>query len=129
MKRTDNTYPGFQIGSSLLLVILTALCLIVFSALSLSAALRDLSYSEKVAEKTIAYYKADSVANYKLKALVDSGASGTHSYEVPISENRILSVSVEFTDASYHITTWKEISSETWENDNTLPVLGSGQED
>lgn len=129
MKRTIETYPCFQMGTSLLLVILTTICLIVFSALSLSAALRDLSYSEKVAKKTNAYYDANSKAYQKLKSFVDANVSGIHSYEIAITKDRILSVTVELTEDSYHIITWKEISSGTWENNDTLPVLGSEQED
>lgn len=129
MKRSFDNYPCFQMGTSLLLVILTTICLIVFSALSLSAALRDLSYSEKIAEKTSTYYDANSKAYQKLKSLVDEGATGVHSYEIEITKDRMLSVTVELTDDSYHIITWKEVSSATWENNDTLPVLGSGQED
>lgn len=129
MKQKYDSYPGFQMGTSLLLVILTTICLIVFSALSLSAALRDYSYSEKIAEKTTAYYEANSKAYHKLKSLVDAGAIGVHSYEITIAKDRMLSVTVELTDDSYHIITWKEVSSAAWENDDTLPVLGSGLED
>ena len=129
MKQNRTSYPMFQMGTALLLVVLTSLCLIVFAALSLSSALRDYGYSEKIAEKTKAYYEADSKANLELKALVETGNTGIHTFEVPINETRILSVKVALTEEDYHILEWKEVSSTTWEQDDTLPVLGSDQED
>ena len=125
MKPKRKLYPGFQMGTSLLLVILTTLCLMVFSALSLSSALRDYEYSEKIAEKAILYYEADSKANELLGELVDSEQLGIHSFFVPLNDERQLSVTVEVTDNTYTILEWKEVSSKEWEGDSTLPVLGS----
>ena len=125
MKRKRELYPGFQIGTSLLLVILTSLCLLVFAALSLSSAIRDYEYSEKIAEKTSCYYIADGKANELLAELVASGNVGTHTYSVPINEERNLSVKIELTEDSYRILEWKEVSSKIWEGNSTLPVLGS----
>lgn len=129
MKRKRTPYPGFQIGTALLLVVLTAICLLVFSALSLSSALRDYEYSQKIAAKTNAYYEANSAAYQELKVLVDSGKLGQHSYEIAINDSRKLSVDVQIYEDSYEIIKWKEVSSDTWENDNKVPVLGSGQEE
>ena len=129
MKHKRSLYPGFQIGSSLLLVVLMALCLLVFSALSLSSATRDYEYSKKLAVKTKEYYEANSKANQELKNLIDNNVQGTHSFEIPMNDTRSLSVSLVIEDDSYHIIKWKEVSSETWENDDKLPVLGSEQEE
>lgn len=129
MKHKRSLYPGFQIGSSLLLVVLMALCLLVFSALSLSSAIRDYEYSSKIAVKTKEYYEANSKANQELKKLMDTKAQGTHAFEIPLNDTRSLSVSVTIDDDSYQILKWKEVSSETWENDDKLPVLGSEQEE
>ena len=125
MKHKRELYPSFQIGTALLLVFLTTLCLMVFAALSLSSALRDYEYSEKIAEKAALFYEADAKANELLKELVTSGELGTHSYSVPINDDRQLSVTVELTEDSYFILEWKEISSKNWEGNTTLPVLGS----
>lgn len=129
MKHKRSLYPGFQIGTSLLLVVLMALCLLVFSALSLSSATRDYEYSKKLAVKTKEYYEANSKANQELKNLIDNNVQGTHSFEIPMNDTRSLSVSLVIEDDSYHIIKWKEVSSETWENDDKLPVLGSEQEE
>ena len=129
MKSKRSLYPGFQIGTSLLLVVLMALCLLVFSALSLSSAMRDYEYSSKLAVKTKEYYEANSKANQELKKLIDNNAQGTHTFEIPMNDTRSLSVSLVIEDDSYHIIKWKEVSSETWESDDKLPVLGSEQEE
>lgn len=44
-KKRPDSMPGFQIGTSYLLVIFIILCLVTFAALALSSALRDQSYS------------------------------------------------------------------------------------
>ncbi len=129
MKHKRSLYPGFQIGTSLLLVVLMALCLLVFSALSLSSAIRDYEYSKKLAVKTKEYYEANSKANQELKNLIDNNVQGIHSFEIPMNDTRSLSVSLVIEDDSYQILKWKEVSSETWENDDKLPVLGSEQEE
>ena len=129
MRQKRNHYPGFQIGTALLLVVLTAICLLIISGLSLSASIRDYTYSEKVAAKTKAYYEANSKANLELKTLMNNDAQGEHSFEIPINDTRMLSVTVMITDDSYQILKWKEVSSETWEHDDKIPVLGSKQEE
>ena len=45
-KKRPDSMPGFQIGTSYLLVIFIILCLVIFAALALSSALRDQSYSQ-----------------------------------------------------------------------------------
>lgn len=62
----EKGYPGFQVGTSFLLVIFVIICLVILGVLSLSGALRDKSYSDKVAEKTGLYYAAVSEAQHKL---------------------------------------------------------------
>ena len=47
-KKRPDSMPGFQIGTSYLLVIFIILCLVTFAALALSGALRDQSYSQAV---------------------------------------------------------------------------------
>lgn len=62
----EKGYPGFQVGTSFLLVIFVIICLVILGVLSLSGALRDKSYSDKVTEKTGLYYAAVSEAQHKL---------------------------------------------------------------
>ena len=56
-------------GLSTILLVFVMLCLIVFSVLSLSTARADLEMSQKVADRTKAYYQAQSRASERLKAI------------------------------------------------------------
>lgn len=71
----EKGYPGFQIGTSFLLVIFVIICLVLLGVLSLSGALRDKGYSDKAAEKTKLYYAAVSKAQHKLGE-IDKTLSG-----------------------------------------------------
>lgn len=62
----EKDYPGFQVGTSFLLVIFVIICLVLLGVLSLSGALRDKEYSDRVADKTERYYTAVSEAQHKL---------------------------------------------------------------
>lgn len=62
----EKSYPGFQVGTSFLLVIFVIICLVLLGVLSLAGALRDKGYSDKIAEKTTTYYAAVSKAQHKL---------------------------------------------------------------
>lgn len=73
----EKSYPGFQVGTSFLLVIFVIICLVLLGVLSLSGALRDKGYSDRVAEKTGLYYTAVSEAQHKL-AEIDSALAETH---------------------------------------------------
>lgn len=148
-------FPGSQIGTSFLLVVFVILCLVVFAALSLSGALRDYEYSKKAAEQTTAYYAADSkaqrilgavdlaleegllseedlteAADTPVKITTDDEGRTMLSYEVPVSDSQALQIELELTvpgetGGRYRIIKWKEVSTTTWEEKTTLPVLGS----
>ena len=67
MKKTS--YPVTNIGSVSLLMIFIILCLTVFSALSLSGALREYRYSQKIAQHQTDYYTASGSASRVLKEI------------------------------------------------------------
>ena len=121
----EKGYPGFQVGTSFLLVIFVIICLVLLGVLSLSGALRDKSYSDRVIEKTGLYYEAVSEAQHKLgeidRALSEmsssenmdrvvselgyvvwisnsNGEPNILSYEVPITDSQVLRVEVEVLD-------------------------------
>lgn len=77
----DKGYPGFQVGTSFLLVIFVIICLVLLGVLSLSGALRDKGYSDRVAEKTQLYYEAVSEAQHKLGEIDRAIAGLDGSYE------------------------------------------------
>lgn len=62
----EKGYPGFQVGTSFLLVLFVIICLVLLGVLSLSGALRDKGYSDRIAEKNTLYYEAVSRAQHKL---------------------------------------------------------------
>lgn len=148
MIRKKKEYPSVQLGSSLMLVILLVLCLTVFATLSLVSALRDNKYSTKSAEKTYNYYQADAEANRILAEISTRLQQGdklddldvtlstdtketTVQYQVPVSEQKLLSVTLLLHDKAtsdseyYTIAEWKEIATSDWKANTTLPVFGS----
>lgn len=138
MTLKHRSYPGFQFGSSLILVILTTLSLVVLAVLSLSTALQDYKYSKLLAEQTTAYYEANNDAYQILEQIdtakdlraipgltIEGADPQTISFEVPMEEQRALEVQLRYQDSQYHIIKWKETSHTTWESNTTLPVLGS----
>ncbi len=64
-------YPTINIGSSSMLVVFIILCLITFSVLSVASANNDRKYSEKIANRTTAYYKASNKAEELLSQIDD----------------------------------------------------------
>ena len=62
-KKRPDSMPGFQIGTSYLLVIFIILCLVTFAALALSSALRDQSYSQALAKHQTEYAAASTQAS------------------------------------------------------------------
>lgn len=141
-------WPGFQIGTSYLLVIFIILCLVTFAALSLSSALKDQSYAEKSANHQTAYASACSDASARL-ADIDQALLSSQPYEalqqidgisvntqedgwmitwnVPVTETQHLEIAVlaDPSDGSRRIISWKETASSQWTEQTTLPVLGS----
>lgn len=77
----EKSYPGFQVGTSFLLVIFVLLCMVLLGVLSLAGALRDKGYSDKIAEKTKAYYSAVSEAQHKLGEIDKAVAGAGGNYE------------------------------------------------
>lgn len=142
-------------GYSFLLTIMIILTLVVFAVLSLSASLRDYEYSRRAAEKTTAYYEANSKANAILRQIdeklvrcssLEEAAAAVNelpdvsvtwekeaavvSYEAGIDARQKLQVLLEVTENDarslvYEIKKWKEAASDNWEGDTALPVLGN----
>lgn len=145
-----------SIGYSFMLTIMIILTFVIFAVLSLSTSLRDYDYSRRAAEKTTAYYEANSKAYNILKQIdkkLKAGASledslkevsklpqviverekeelAVVSYKVEITKHQELQILLEITagesgTADYRILNWKEASSEVWEENATLPVIGT----
>jgi len=126
------THIPVNMGISLMLTVFIILCMILFSVLSLSGALKDLQYSQKNALRTSAYYEACNTAEKMIADLYENPLEkdeGSHiEFADPISDSENLLVVLEVMsreEPEYKILTWKQISTKEWNTDQTLPVLGS----
>lgn len=125
---------GFQIGTSYLLVIFFALCLMTFSVLSLSLSVRDYQYCQQIGENRQAYYLACQKAHEKIivleqEFLSSSFSQNTESFSVTMNERQALEVTVTFSKepdkTNCSISRWAVVNTTEWNGDTTLPVLGS----
>lgn len=149
-KKKHASQPGFQIGTSYLLVIFVVLCLVTFAALSLSSSLRDQSYTKKLVAHQTAYASASSEASARL-AQIDTALEKSDAavalqnlsdvtvteetdglqidYTVPVTDRQQLEVTI-LADPDNHsrqILRWKEAATSDWKAQTTLPVIGSDQ--
>lgn len=135
---------GIQIGTSSLILIFVVLCLTIFSVLSLMSSMSDMRLAQKSLSATEEYYKADSLAEKKLKEIdmiiestyaleekmgeIYDPATGLISYEIPINEHQVLCVELEVISRAkdgekrYNITKWQEVNKGEYEIDDSLPV-------
>ena len=135
IKAKKTSYSPINMGISLMLVVFIVLCMVVFSVLSLSTALKDYRYSKTNAENTTEYYAACNQAELKLAQIKDNLSTYDENeiieYVVPINDSKSLQVVIELhpSENSYTIKTWKSISTITWEGDDTISVLGSEKQE
>lgn len=95
--------PFITMGLTLLVTVLPVLLLVSFSLLSLSAARQDYARAQDLAQRRQEYYAANNTAEeilHQLKigqtpAAEVTEAEGIISYNVPISENQALYVSLD----------------------------------
>ena len=67
VKKSKSTF--INIGFSTIIMVFIMICLVTFATLSVLTAHSDYRLSEKLAEKTTAYYRADATAKDMLKAI------------------------------------------------------------
>ena len=79
------SYPPITIGTSFLLIAFIILCMIIFSVLSLSSALKDVQYSQKNADRTSAYYEANNQAEQHL-ASIDALIHASDTFEACLEQ-------------------------------------------
>lgn len=128
---------NLNIGTSSLLLIFIVLSLVSFAVLSLSSALTDKKMIDQTMQRSTDYYNACNIAEKKLaeinNSLVtaysdNSLTNGTHDFEVTISDEQKLCISLEThkPDAQgycYTITSWKVINESIPEPDMGLNLL------
>lgn len=142
---------GLNIGTSSILIIIVILCLVCFSALSITSANADYRLSKRLADRTTAYYNACNQAQLylcelseELSGLYQESASEADyenkikesmqdslTFSCRIDENQILQVNIsplypESPDGDFfHVTGWQVVNTVTPELDQSLPVFGS----
>lgn len=150
MDNSKRQAPFVNIGSSLLLVVFLALCLITFATLSLSSARSDESFSKRMADHKAEYYQASSQAEDLLAQIdllleetdwkaLDFGKidpnihyepdNATVSYQVPINEKQTLDVVLALNpleetaeNGNYRIQKWQTVNTGKWEGGDTLEL-------
>ena len=136
---------GMSMGSPTLLFIFVILSLVSFSILTLSSALTDKKYTDKIVDKNTCYYEACNKAEDKLSqidtylselyksgiskhdyyAKVNDGAS----FAIAVSEYQSLQIDVLFLypvkegECFDHITKWCLVNVNVPQPDDFLPVL------
>ena len=142
-----------NVGSSLLLVTFLVLCLVTFATLSLSSAVSDKSFSERMAKRKTLYYQAVSqaeeiLADIDAKLSESDGAGRTFAasnfqsidssitydagdqilkYQVPVGEGQALFVSLKIspsdTGGSYTVLQWQVQNTTAWTEDQPLHLM------
>jgi hypothetical protein len=135
---------GTTMGVTSIIAILVVLVLIVFAALSITTSKADLNLSERTAEMTTEYYAADSAAEEKVAEVAEAvrggaGWQGTLgdeysvteedgrtvvSYDVPIDENKALSVRLGVSaggDVSREL--WQVHSTSEWSGNDDIQLM------
>ena len=136
--------PEFRVnvGSSSILLIFVILCLVAFATLSIISANADATLSQKVADRTLAYYNTSNQAQRSLAAIdktlahvyaiSDSESSYFESvgyeksYLLPITDLQSLSVTLMFLYPQdefgpfYQITSWQVITTGQLEYENAM---------
>ena len=128
------TIFGMNIGSASILLIFVILCLVSFAVLSIVSANADNKLTQKILNRTTAYYDACNNAETSLSAVDEtlrnvylSSANAdsyfqmvghSKSYAIPISDLQTLQVTIEILypekddDTFYRITDWQVITKD-----------------
>ena len=133
MNKKKNIF-GMNIGSASILLIFVILCLVSFAVLSIVSANADNKLTQKILNRTTAYYDACNNAETSLSAVDEtlrnvylSSANAdsyfqmvghSKSYAIPISDLQTLQVTIEILypekddDTFYRITDWQVITKD-----------------
>lgn len=117
------------IGGTSLLVTFSVICLAVFSVLSLTTAQAEKRLSDKAADLTSAYYRADTYAEEIFAQLrrgenheAVSREGNVYTYEVPIANHKSLLIQLQNDETGWTVLRWQSRSHPDSPNTNMLPV-------
>ncbi|MCR5580703.1 MAG: hypothetical protein K6F66_03860 [Pseudobutyrivibrio sp.] len=104
-----------NIGTSLMVVILTGMAFAVIAALAISSSHNNYNLSTKLRDHTDEYYAASNEAYERIAA----SDWADQEFTVDINENQVLNVEV----VSGEISSWQVQNVSGWEADSTQPVI------
>ena len=127
------------IGSALIVLVFTVLCLTIFTVISLVPALTGQRLIEAEVELVKSFYEADTLAEQVVAEILaaqtvpgnvlgveiktEQGAQGERvSFTIPIAETRLLYVVLAIGRDHYEILTWRMYQTRYWEADDRLNV-------
>ena len=123
---------GSVSGAVSLVMIFCILCLVIFSVLTLATADRESRLSERTAQNTAEYYRADYNATVIAAALRNGNPipadveitweGDTASFLLPIGDSLALDVALTVHDGTYEILRWQTVYTGSWEPDNVLDL-------
>lgn len=140
---------GISVGTSSILVIIVIVSLVCFAGLSIVSANVDYQLSRRLADRTLSYYEASSLANEQLANLnetlrqvytecdneeefinkIKESYADSLILSYPVSETQTLTVEVEpvypsdETARMFQITSFHVVTTTELELDDSLPVL------
>ena len=124
---------GSVSGAVSLVMIFCVLCLVVFTVLTLSTAVRERQLSELTAERAQSFYEADEQAVSTVAALrrgeispevqiTQEDGAALAEFSIPAGGDQSLEVAVRLTDTDCEILRWQTVYTGSWEIDNTIEV-------
>ena len=143
-KKSKQSSPNINVGSTSIVMVFSVLCLTVFAVLSYITARNELDLARRSADSVTAYYAADSAAVDVYNALISGDcvrqgdtitAAGTEifacegiyggelCYSVPIDDMQELYVELSGEDSGYRIIAWVVSDTGDWIVDDTLNLM------
>ncbi|NCB92038.1 MAG: hypothetical protein EOM40_05620 [Clostridia bacterium] len=132
--------PAANIGTSSIITIFVILCMVAFSMLSYMNAKKDADFNNQLMLQNDDYYAASSAAYQQIadidETLQEAYLAGSlddldpiYQISVPVDDKHTLEVELtvrtpdQDNGALYTITRFQEVSTQTWESDDSLNLI------
>lgn len=121
---------GSLSGSVSLITIFCVLCLVVFSTLTLSTALREQSFANQYNKSAVNYYEADTKAVQVFNQILNNQAADVDytveddifRFTIPVSDTQNLEVEVRASMDTKEILSWRTAFGAAWETDEFIEI-------